>query len=170
MTEFPHVHFQVNHGTEVVDPFVGLSREQRCGLGERPLWRPEALAQLPYRPTALYNGGIAPGAPDESGIRSGKYRDPILPRTADALVLWVDMFHVRAGDRLTFRLFNPQGDTVLDKTATLPKDQVRRFQFAGVKRPGEAWPAGTYRGEALLTRDAGGAREDYTFPVSTELR
>ena len=46
-TEFPHVHLQVMKDRKVIDPFVGLGQNAKCGLGKAPLWRADVLAMLP---------------------------------------------------------------------------------------------------------------------------
>ena len=38
-TSFPHLHFDVRHGEQPVDPFVGPERSEPCGPGPQPLWR-----------------------------------------------------------------------------------------------------------------------------------
>jgi len=149
-TEFPHLHIQIAKDKTIVDPFVGLDRSKPCGLGDKPLWRADALAALPYGPTALYNAGFATGAPDPKAMRDGHYRAPSLPRNAPALVLWVDMFNVRQGDRVTLRMVAPDGKEAFTNTATVPKNQARRYVFGGIRRKADAWPTGTWRGEISL--------------------
>ncbi len=149
-TQYPHLHMEVRKDEKVIDPFVGPSRSGRCGPGEAPLWTPEVLALLPYAPTVLYNAGITAAAPKPDEIRAGRHREASLPRKAPALVVWVDMFNVRKDDQVTLRLSNPRGKLVVDHATTVPKDQARRFVFAGRRLKASAWPAGTYRAEIRL--------------------
>ncbi len=150
--EFPHLHIQVKKGTTVVDPFVGLTRREECGLGLRPLWKPGVLARLPYRPSAIYNAGFAAAVPSPDKARNGAYKEGVLPRTAPNLVLWADVFWVRPGDKLAFRIVGPGGETVFDHEIKTDKILARRFAYAGLPRKGEKWPAGTYKGEIRLLR------------------
>ena len=149
---FPHVHIQVLKGKEIVDPFIGASPAKQCGPGDTPLWKPEVLAKLPYGPTALYNAGFAGRAPKPREVRDGKHRETVLPRDAPALILWVDMFRVRAGDTLTLKITGPDGGTLVERSSTLKKTQARRFRFVGSRRKRPAWPEGIYRGEIRLAR------------------
>jgi len=73
--------------------------------------------------------------------------------TSRVLELWVDAYWVEAGDRVRFALTGPDGGPVLAHTIELDRGFAHWFQFVGARRPGEAWPAGTYRGEVTLERD-----------------
>ncbi len=169
--QYPHVHFQVMHNRRVIDPFVGLERSDRCALGEQPLWKAGTLGKLAYRPTALYNAGFATAAPKPKAMRDGRYRDKVLPRKAPALVLWVDMFGVQAGDTLTFSITGPDGKQILKYSNTLKKTQARRYVYAGVRRKKPPWPAGVYKGEIRLVRKNGlDGREEYSTSREVTLR
>ncbi|WP_447972990.1 hypothetical protein [Nitrospira sp. Kam-Ns4a] len=102
------------------------------------LWR--AAQPVSYEPVALYNDGFAAGEPDVEAIRKGERADNALPTSALALVLWVDLFCVQAGDRLRFRIIAPDGKVVLDEEQTIEKTRARRFVFMGKKRTPQAWP------------------------------
>jgi murein DD-endopeptidase MepM/ murein hydrolase activator NlpD len=167
-TEFPHLHLSVRHGESEVDPFVGPVQTKRCGPDKTPLWSEEVRPVLAYRPSALYNAGFAAARPHPEAARAGDYRSETLPRDAPALVLWVDIFGVHPGDRLFFRIRDPQGKTILEQPARIEKRQIRRFVYAGIKRKRSLWPAGAYRGEVRLVRQGATAAEE--FSVTREVR
>ena len=168
-TEYPHLHFQIEKDGVIVDPFVGTERSNPCALGERPLWRTDVLARLvPYQPTALYLAGIGAGAPDITAVRDGGGTAARIGRDAAALVLWVDVFNVRAGDVVELRIVDPAGTTVFVHKDTAPKNQARRFVYGGRKRAGEAWPAGHYGGEIRLLR-AGATGRDAALTTSVSV-
>jgi hypothetical protein len=150
--EFPHVHLSVRHAGRVIDPFIGTSRQDACGLGTKPLWRQEALTQLLRPMTALFNAGFHDRSPDAKSARDGLLAAASLPRDTEALVLWADMYWPEAGDVLSFRIVGPDGKAVFEKSIKIEKNQARRFVFAGRKRLGQAWPAGRYQGEVTLRR------------------
>ncbi|MDP6603105.1 MAG: M23 family metallopeptidase [Rhodospirillales bacterium] len=159
-TEFPHVHLQVMKDRKVVDPFVGLGRKAKCGLGSAPLWRADVLAKLPYQPAKIYIAGFAGTRPTEDGARKGRYRAETLSVLAPALVFWADIFGPRKGDELVFRIDGPNGKKVVQTPATLKKDSARRFVHIALKRPGPVWPKGVYVGEMRLNgKGAGEAGE-----------
>ena len=64
LTDFPHLHFQVSRGDEIVDPFVGVDGGAACQVGDRPLWQADVLAGLTYDPTVMFNAGFSAGAPN----------------------------------------------------------------------------------------------------------
>jgi murein DD-endopeptidase MepM/ murein hydrolase activator NlpD len=161
LAEFPHVHLQVAKDGRIVDPFVGVAGGPNCGIGEQPLWKPEVLAKLAYRPTALYNAGFAAAAPKPDAVRSGLHADKALSRQAPALVLWVDIFWAMPGDELSLRIVGPDGEVVAEHTSRLEKQEARRLAYAGAKRKKIFWDVGTYRGEIRLVR-ATPTREEYT--------
>ncbi len=151
-TSFPHLHFDVRHGDDIIDPFVGLERDPQCGPGKEPLWRADVMAELAYQPVVLINAGFAAGRPEWQRARAGDYQAPGLPATAPALVLWVEGYWVEAGDHVRFTISGPDGAPVLDHAVDLDKGWKRWFQFAGARRPGATWPAGSYTGTVTLQR------------------
>ena len=152
LTEFPQLHLAVRFRGKALDPFVGLERGEGCGQPGKPLWQAEALRVLPYRHFIVFNTGFAPHAPRVEDVRKGAYRAVALPRDADALVVWVEVFGVEPGDRLVLKVLDPDGVIVVGKERRIEKAEARYFQFTGRKRPGRLWPAGVYRAEIALTR------------------
>ncbi len=148
-TEFPHVHLTVRRHGEVIDPFTRQPMRAGCGLGGTPLWRAEP--PVPYEEVALYNAGFTGSQPDIKAIRSGR-RDEELAPTSPALVLWVEIFGVQAGDRIRFRMTGPDGALLFEREVPVERTQARRFAFAGTRMPTGTWPLGVYTGTVTLTR------------------
>ncbi len=170
-TDFPHVHITVTHGKKVVDPFVGTGRREDCALGEKPLWKPDVLKQLVYRSVSLYNAGFAAAKPKVDVVRNGGHQEKVLSREAPALVLWVDTFWVKAGDKLMLDITGPDGETILKYSKTIEKTQARRYAYAGVRRKTALWPAGVYKGKIRLVRENGlDGREEYSTTREVTLR
>jgi murein DD-endopeptidase MepM/ murein hydrolase activator NlpD len=152
-TTFPHLHFDLRHGERAVDPFVGEGGPQGCGPVERPLWQAGVLAALAYQPVTLVHAGIAPTPPKAEDARRGYHDRATLAVTSRVLELWVEGYGVEPGDRVRFTITGPDGAPVLAHTVELDRSFARWFQFVGARRPGDAWPAGTYSGEVTLQRD-----------------
>jgi len=165
LTEFPHVHLQVKYNDQVVDPFAGLGRTKKCGIGKAPLWRTEALLAMLYEPTALYSVGFASTTPNERIAREGLYGSETLFQKSPVIALWTDMFWVNPDDKVQFLITDPEGETILAHTTTLKKKNARRFAFAGIKRGKKPWPKGTYTGEIRLIRPG----SDEEFSVIKEI-
>ena len=149
-TAFPHVHLTVRRNGQVVDPFTGRLQSAGCGGEEKPLWR--ADAHVAYEEVALYNAGFSDGRPDVEAIRSGRVQQVALSPTATALVLWVEMLGVQAGDQVRFRVTGPDGQLVLDKVDRVTRTQARRFSYAGQRLLSSSWTPGTYSGQVMLSR------------------
>jgi hypothetical protein len=160
LTEFPHVHIQVKHNEQVVDPFAGLGRTKECGIGKAPLWKTSALLSMLYEPTALYSAGFSSTTPNARIAREGLYGGEVLFEKSPVIALWTDMFWVDKGDKLQFVITGPEGQTMLAHTTTLKKKQARRFAYAGINRNEEPWPKGAYTGEIRLIRP--GSDEEYS--------
>lgn len=153
-TEFPHVHLTVRRNRQVIDPFTGRQQSAGCGGEEKPLWR--ADAQVFYEDVALYNAGFWDGRPDVEAIRNGRVRDRPFEPTATALVLWVDILGVQAGDRVRFHISGPDGQVIQDEEKSVGRTQARRFLFAARRLQTSAWPSGAYSGRITLTRTLDG--------------
>jgi hypothetical protein len=111
------------------------------------------LAKLAYQPVALVNAGIAPTPPEAEDARRGYHDRRTLAATSRVLELWVEGYWVEAGDRVRFTITGPDGAPVLAHTLELDRSFARWFQFVGARRPGDAWPAGSYLGEVTLQRE-----------------
>ncbi len=152
LTQFPHLHFQVFRGKQYVDPFTGPEQKIPCRAGSGSLWKKKVLARLPYRPTALYTAGFAGEKASPVKARAGAYNGLALTRMDPAIVLWVDIFNVRKGDKLTFKITAPDGREILDNAIRFGGKAARKFRFAGLRRKAGAWPGGLYKGEVRLDR------------------
>ena len=152
-TEFPHLHIQVKHNEKVVDPFVGLSRKRKCGIGESPLWKSGALLSMLYEPSALYSAGFSSTTPNKRIAREGLYGGEVLFKKSPVIALWVDIFWVDPGDKLLFMITGPEGNRLMVHKTTIKKRSPRRFAFAGINRKrDEHWVKGPYVGEIRLVR------------------
>jgi hypothetical protein len=174
-TVFPHVHITVRHGKTVVDPFVGVNGAPRCGLGNKPLWKPDVLARFDYRPVQLYHAGFAGDKPQLEDIREGRLNQVVIGRDAPALFLWFEAFWMRPGDAFAFKITGPNGETVLrsEKVFRTTKKKVggRSAYFAGRKRKSPAWPAGVYKGEVRVIRNKGQKdQQEYTTTSQVTVR
>ena len=166
-TQYPHLHITVSRNKKIIDPFAGLNRKQACGPSGQELWNAETLAKLSYGPSSLYIAGFAGEKPHHKKARAGVYRETTISRTAPALVLWVDMFQVRAGDKLVMVIIGPNGKTLHKNIRTMKKDRARAFSFSGKKRKNAAWPSGTYAGVAQLKRtNTEPGKKNYTIKRS----
>jgi len=142
-TEYPHLHFTVRQGDQVVDPFAPEpGRDGRCGSGG-DLWTPQARAALAYKDRAVLNAGFTSGATSMTAIEAGD-----LPRAgpnAAALVVYVRAIGLKAGDRQILELRGPSGQVLAAaRPEPTPRDQAQRMLFVGKPKPASGWPSGRY--------------------------
>lgn len=143
-TEFPHLHLTVRRNGRPVDPFAPDA--PACGPRAKGLWQ----APLPYVAGGIVSAGFAPEIPEFDAVRAGTA--PPASDTAPALVFWAQLYGTRKGDRLTLRLFGPEG-ALVEESFTLDRPQARAFRAIGRKLRDASWPPGTYHGTARLMRD-----------------
>lgn len=155
LTQFPHLHLTIRKEGKVVDPFVGAERKANCGPGPEPLWDRTIPAMMPYRPTAIYNAGFAPEKPSVAKARNGDYERTAIASSAPALVLWAEMFNLRAGDQIFLSVQSPTGETLVNHKNLMKKNKARFFSFAGRPLRSSAWPTGTYDGQIRIVRPIG---------------
>lgn len=146
-TVFPHLHLAVRKDGETVDPFAP-DVTNACGTVDdaADLW----AAPVAYDGFGFLDTGFADAVPDYAAIRAGLPPRPTLPADAPALVVWAFFFGAREGDVLALSITGPEGD-VIREDITFDRTQAQAFRAIGRKARG-AWPLGSYRGEATLTR------------------
>jgi len=151
-TNFPHMEFAVRFQGEIVDPFVGVTRDWRCGEPRAPLWSSEALAALRYRDAVLLNAGFAPERAEQRKAERGRYSVDFLPADSPALTFWVHYFGGRLGDERHFWIVRPDGSVLHEHNERVEKTRYTDFLYVGKKRPDGSWPPGLYRGIFHLNR------------------
>jgi len=155
LAEFPHVHLTVrNPQGQKVDPFTARGQRQSDATS---LWNRSGLAKLAYQPTSIFAVGFRDGVPDSALVKLGAIENTPVSRTSPALLFWVGMFGVRAGDRYRITLSGPDGRTLARTEKKFQKNQARRFAWIGKRREASEWVPGRYLGRITIDRttDAG---------------
>jgi hypothetical protein len=134
-------------------------------MGTTPLWAPDLLPKLAYRPVLLTDMGFAADRAEADDARDGKLDQAVLPLDSPALVPWMDGFGFKAGDRIAWRITGPDGAVLFDTSLDQDRDRARIFRFAGRKRPPTGWAPGRYEGRITVTRPAA----DYTTTLEREV-
>jgi hypothetical protein len=147
-TEFPHLHFEVRHDDRSIDPFSGEPVAAGCGLASHGLWKIE----LPYIPTGLLGDGFALERPKVDAARHGAYAATALTIESPALVYWIDVFGLQAGDRLRITLTDPDGAILAESETPIDRPKAQYFAFAGARHPGRGWKSGSYIGRLEVVR------------------
>ena len=75
-----------------------------------------------------------------------------LTHSPAALVFWVNVYGLRAGDVEELTLTGPDGSVIAARHAASARNRAVWLAFAGRKRAGDEWPAGTYRAQYTVMR------------------
>ena len=145
-TEFPHVHINVTHNGEVVDPFApDPPQAGSCGGGPS-LW----IHPPPYRARSAINYGFT-GAPiGMADIERGGVAKPL--DQSPYLAAYVRAIGLRAGDKVSLQIIGPDGAALAAPTPeVVPKDSAQRFLLVGRKRRQDRWPKGLYTGRYTVS-------------------
>jgi hypothetical protein len=146
-TEHPHLHFELRHDGEIIDPF---RPDDLTGCGDLPartLWQ----APLPPPANGLLQAGFALEVPDWAAVKAGLAPRPVLPAKAPALVLWAYGWGARPGDRVQIEITGPDGFR-LDQSSRFEAPKVLFMRAAGKRAPQTGWVQGAYLGRVRLWR------------------
>lgn len=158
LTEFPHVELTVRHDGDIVDPFTGAKTHRKCSRPSRPLWSDDALKILTYRPTGLLGAGFTETIPTAPAVRNGAHRKHLLLRSAPAIIFWIDIFGILAGDHLTISILSPESTVVATHSRTFKKSRAQQFLYVGKRLGDVPWAAGDYTAICTIARSQNGKR------------
>lgn len=146
-TEFPHVHLTVRQNGQAVDPYNATPMTSVCGTAGNSLW----ATQHPYHPTMLLGDGFVSAAPDKTTMRDTPANRTTLEANAPALIYWVDLMGLQAGDVLTIRITRPDGSIYAEQSSKVTGSKAQFFSFIG-KRNHAPLLAGNYKALLKLQR------------------
>jgi hypothetical protein len=154
LTSFPHLHFQVMSGKRAIDPFSGPQKSTPCTHTETSLWSDESLAALVYEPTSFMVSGFSGEIPQSRrDIESGNMAQKNISADSDLLVFWSLYSGSHKEDIVEMEILGPEGHQ-LKKIKLKParKNQISRYNYAGIRRPENGWKRGRYTGEITIKR------------------
>ncbi len=139
---FPHLHLSLRKDGTKLDPFSGALSDE-CAKPDRPLWSGAATAALNRGTGNILSLGFLDQPPElsdlETGVLGSKPPQPNWP----ALLGYIWLINLQAGDQVTITLSGPQGDLATN-SVTLDRHKAQYLLFAGKKRTTGGWPSGDY--------------------------
>lgn len=150
LTEFPHIHINVQQNNKFYDPFTGLERYTKGS--KNPLWAANVLQQLSYNPLVVYNIGVSPQIPNLLDIRNGKYQSNNISCNANMIIIWLDSFHVEKGDLVNIVVKNTNGTTFLNENVTVSSSNAKKLMYTGRQRPAGGFAKGNYTAQIWFRR------------------
>jgi hypothetical protein len=141
-TQFPHLHVEVRHNGQVVDPFAPAPLTPGACAAQNAMWDAAAARALAYRRGAILNAGLAGGPVSEDAVEQGG----IPPAAASAAVIsaYVRPIGLEAGDVIGLVFTMPGRAPTQAKLPPLENDAAQRFMALSRKRPPGGWPHGRY--------------------------
>ena len=149
-TQFPHLHFGLRHGGQVVDPFAPGGVSPGACAPQEGLWTPQAAKALAYKRGVLLASGFEAALSTLDATETGP--TPALPTDPPALVAYGFLSGLEAGDVVEMKVLGPDGGVIATATQTLDRDKAEWLSQAGRKRPANGWAHGNYRAELTVRR------------------
>ncbi len=155
MTEFPHLHFEVRKDDGIIDPFasrlMGESKPGDC-KPKAVLWSSKAATSLAWQPATLVDAAFTSAPPTTQGIEEAM--PPAPTSVSPALLAWVRVLGVRAGDIETLAVTDPlNASFATSGPKPLERNKAQWLSYAGRKRDTPSWPLGNYKARYTLERD-----------------
>ncbi|MGB1540204.1 MAG: hypothetical protein ACPG80_04530, partial [Rickettsiales bacterium] len=162
-TEFPHLHFQVERYTNVIDPFVGLAFGYDCDNASSRvnLWDAEAKLKAKYHPTGILGVGFTTQPPTKEEVQAGYHRATELSGNDEMMVFWAELFGIRRGDRLYLSLQDPKGNVLAQTDEVFDRSKAQIFYYVGKRNTKGLWPPGIYTAWVQLLRAPAKDQKDW---------
>lgn len=162
-TEFPHLHFEVRHNQQPVDPFMEQSEPgKNCNSSsdQTNMWDTAANSQLKYTSSGILASGFASHPPSQEEILQNSAKNFPAGASQPVLLFWVNSFGMLSGDKVQLKLTGPDGRLIADNTSTVPSNKALWLSYAGLRNKSGKWPAGNYHGEYKVSRMVNGSLKD----------
>lgn len=160
LTEFPHLHINVQQNNQFYDPFTGSERYSR---GNNPLWGQNILPQLTYKPLVIYNVGISNEIPTLLNIRNEKYKNNQINSNSDMIIIWLDAFHIEKGDLINVIVKNSNGASFLTENVVISNSNAKKLMYVGCKKPINGFTKGTYNVQISFKRPGANNDDNKSF-------
>lgn len=163
LTEFPHVHFEVNERGSYIDPFTSGLQHEGCELDGETLWHSDVEQMLRYPRTLVMRQGFADEALNRAAVEYALFNQTI-SRNADALVFHVYLAGIQPGDAFIAEITGPNGERFVKSGSTFDSFQQSRLLAIGKQDLVEPLPAGTYTATFRYYR---GGSNDVILPIES---
>lgn len=150
--EFPHLHITLRKDNKAIDPFTASPITDACITSISPkkdLWRDDA--KIHFTPVSITKIGFSGKKPEQAQLEQDSKTS--FRKDSDALILWTEIWGVRAGDSIQMIIQDQDGNTVFDHTEAPGANKARLMQYGGIKRKTALWSSPRYTGIVRLIRD-----------------
>jgi len=162
LAETPHLHFQVQHFKQTVDPFTGNSLSGNEKINHS-LWTNDALSRMKYSSAFIYNIDVTDKVPDIIDLQSGDITSVSITMDIPAVFLWADIFGLDKDDVIQFSIKDSNGKTLVDKRMIIDKSNVRRFFY--LRHNSQDLKPGLYHASVKLLKKDSNYSKNISFKV-----
>ncbi len=141
-TQFPHLHIEVRHDGQVVDPFAPGPVTPGACAPQTPMWDAAAVRALAYRRGAILNTGIADGPVLEDAVEAGSL--PPARAASSVIIAYMRAIGREKGDVLELTFLNPGRAPTTARLPPLTGDKAQQFIALSRPRPPAGWTPGGY--------------------------
>lgn len=165
LTEFPHLHIDLQQGTKFFDPFTGLERYTKGTASS--LWAPSVAQQLVYKPQVLYNVGVSNLIPKLLDIRDDKYKANRIGSDSEMIIVWIDSMHIEVGDSINVQVKTPLGTSFIKQNIIVDKPYAQKFFYLGRRKTPQGFAKGVYNVQITFNRPSAKITDNkaFTFEV-----
>lgn len=162
MTEFPHLHFGVMVGSQVIDPFTNQPNTKQCGASTKGLWAKD-IDDTNQR-LVLNQGGFSNEIISLNDIYDAQSAKEIIEQSSDKLIFWFSYLGAVKGDSIKIEILDPNLKPFTMREITQAKTRAQQFYYTGKKISSAPLQAGVYIGKVTITRkDNKGQGEKRSF-------
>jgi murein DD-endopeptidase MepM/ murein hydrolase activator NlpD len=165
-TNFPHLHFELRNNRAVVDPFDASAGDDTCRAAPQGLWTKSAAARLAYAPVVA-RAGFTTREVTRADALYGRAPDATVERQIPALFLWMEIYGLTRGDRISVQWGLPDGTTRPPAQFTWQENLPYAFRVGKLNLPAPL-PPGKYSATLTIARGDGAAplyEKTYSVPI-----
>ncbi len=149
-TQFPHLHIEVRHNGQVVDPFAPAPVAPGACAAQPGMWNAVAARQLSYKRGAILNAGLAGGPVTAETVEDGGLPRP--DASSPVITAYMRGVALETGDVIEVTFTSPGRTPTVAKVAPLTNNAAQPFIGFSRKRPAAGWPSGRYVAQFRVLR------------------
>lgn len=151
LTEFPHLHFGVLKGDEIIDPFTGRNNLKACDGSKKSLWKKEI--GLTYQPFTIQSLGFSDEIPELKKLDRNSTPKQIISTNTKIFTFWATLFGVRENDLIILEIKDPNGKIFASNEIKQDKIRAKQFYYIGKDLKNKRLAEGAYTGHIKIMRE-----------------
>jgi hypothetical protein len=141
-TQFPHLHIEVRHAGQVVDPFAPAPLAPGTCAPQPELWDAAAARALAYKRGVIFNAGLAGAQVNEDAVEEGGLAS--FDAGAPVISAYMRPLNLEQGDVMELTFTTPGREPKVVRMPPLAHNSAQQFIGLSRPRPPGGWPHGAY--------------------------